>query len=85
MQETDGYSGSDMHNLLKEAVMNPLRTLMQSIDDYSKIDTINKDDIPPVRLQDFRTAMRHIRASVRPEDVTVFEDWNKDHGSTASW
>lgn len=85
VRETEGYSGSDMHNLCKEAVMNPLRELMQSIDDYTKIDTVDKDDIQPVRLHDFHVAMRHIRASVGVEDVKKFEDWNKDHGSTAGW
>jgi SpoVK/Ycf46/Vps4 family AAA+-type ATPase len=45
---TDGYSGSDMKNLVKEASMGPLReALMQGRD----IGNISKDEMRPISVQ----------------------------------
>ncbi|KEH25453.1 P-loop nucleoside triphosphate hydrolase superfamily protein, putative [Medicago truncatula] len=71
---TDGYSGLDMTNLVKDASMGPLREAMeQGID----IMELKKEDMRPVTLQDFMNSMQEIRPSVSPNELGTFEQWNK--------
>ncbi|XP_074275295.1 ATPase family AAA domain-containing protein FIGL1 [Silene latifolia] len=75
---TQGYSGSDMKNLVKDASMGPLRdALRQGIE----ITRLNKEDMRPVTVQDFRDALQEVRPSVSPNELGVYENWNKQFGS----
>ncbi|GAB2278466.1 Fidgetin-like protein 1 [Dionaea muscipula] len=75
---TEGYSGSDMKNLVKDASMGPLRdALRQGIE----ITKLNKEDMRPVILQDFKDALQEVRPSVSVNELGVYEDWNKQFGS----
>lgn len=74
---TEGYSGSDMKNLVKEASMGPLREAMMSGD----IALLNKDDIRPVSVEDFHRAIRFVRPSVAPKELTIYEEWSTQFGS----
>jgi len=73
-QRTDGYSGSDMANLCKEAAMGPIRTI-------EDISNISVDEVRPILLQDFEYALTQVRASVSEKDLDFFVDWNKKFGS----
>lgn len=73
-QRTDGYSGSDMANLCREAAVSPMR----SITDILNID---QKDVPPILLVDFEKALTQVRASVSPSDLAFYLDWNKQFGS----
>ncbi|KAH9622512.1 hypothetical protein KSS87_005656, partial [Heliosperma pusillum] len=65
---TQGYSGSDMKNLVKDASMGPLRdALRQGIE----ITRLNKEDMRPVTVQDFRDALQEVRPSVSPNELGV--------------
>ncbi|KAK9225495.1 hypothetical protein WN943_010537 [Citrus x changshan-huyou] len=75
---TEGYSGSDMKNLVKEASMGPLReALRQGIE----ITRLQKEDMQPVTLQDFENALPQVRASVSLNELGIYEEWNKQFGS----
>ncbi|CAI0457617.1 unnamed protein product [Linum tenue] len=77
---TEGYSGSDMKNLVKDASMGPLReALKQGIE----ITKLQKEDLRPVTLQDFENALQEVRPSVSLNELGVYETWNKQFGSLA--
>lgn len=71
---TEGYSGSDMFNLCREAVMEPLR----EIEDISKAVAGNTRKIVK---DDFFKALNQIRKSVSQNDLKVYDKWNEDYGS----
>eukprot|EP00249_Psilotum_nudum_P013080 c24142_g1_i1 orf=210-2450(-) len=75
---TKGYSGSDMSNLVKEASMGPLRELLMQGSDISKL---KKEDMRPVMLQDFLSAVQHVKPSVSPNELGLYENWNNQFGS----
>ncbi|GLJ15958.1 hypothetical protein SUGI_0263850 [Cryptomeria japonica] len=75
---TDGYSGSDMKNLVKDASMGPLReALRKGID----IANLRKEDMRPVTLQDFQKALQEVRPSVSQNELGIYEEWNQQFGS----
>ncbi|OMO85351.1 hypothetical protein CCACVL1_10245 [Corchorus capsularis] len=75
---TEGYSGSDMKNLVKDASMGPLReALKQGIE----ITKLKKEDMRPVTLQDFENALQEVRPSVSLNELGTYEEWNKQFGS----
>ncbi|XP_068664519.1 ATPase family AAA domain-containing protein FIGL1 isoform X2 [Aristolochia californica] len=75
---TEGYSGSDMKNLVKDATMGPLReALMQGIE----ITKLTKEDMRPVILQDFVNALQEVRPSVSVNELGTYEEWNRQFGS----
>ncbi|KDP46288.1 hypothetical protein JCGZ_10128 [Jatropha curcas] len=75
---TEGYSGSDMKNLVKDASMGPLReALKQGIE----ITKLKKEDMRPVTLQDFEKALQEVRPSVSLSELGTYDEWNKQFGS----
>ncbi|KAF2316425.1 hypothetical protein GH714_041766 [Hevea brasiliensis] len=75
---TEGYSGSDMKNLVKDASMGPLReALKQGIE----ITKLKKEDMRPVTLQDFEKALQEVRPSVSSSELGTYDQWNKQFGS----
>ncbi|KAI8804655.1 P-loop containing nucleoside triphosphate hydrolase protein, partial [Cladochytrium replicatum] len=72
---TEGYSGSDITALAREASLGPIRSLGENI-----IST-PVDQIRPISLQDFEKASSTIRPSVSPESLKAFEDWNAKYGT----
>lgn len=75
---TEGYSGSDMKNLVKDASMGPLReALRKGID----IANLKKEDMRPVMFQDFKNALQEVRPSVSQNELTIYEEWNQQFGS----
>ncbi|TMX05916.1 hypothetical protein EJD97_000050 [Solanum chilense] len=77
---TEGYSGSDMKNLVKDASMGPLREALRHGIEITKL---KKEDMRPVTLQDFESALQEVRPSVSLNELGAYEDWNKQFGSLA--
>lgn len=71
---TDGYSGSDMDGLCREAAIGPIRSI-------SDILNISTSDVRPISRQDFEEALSQVRASVSNQDLELYLDWNKKFGS----
>ncbi|XP_037790166.1 fidgetin-like protein 1 [Penaeus monodon] len=77
-QSTDGYSGADMANLCREAALGPIRSIS-----FSDIKHISVDQVRPIAMDDFMSALCSIRASVSDKDLQMYEDWNKTYGISA--
>jgi SpoVK/Ycf46/Vps4 family AAA+-type ATPase len=71
---TDGFSGSDITALAKDAAMGPLRSLGESLL------TMTMDEIRPIRFEDFQASLRTIRPSVSKQGLKEFEDWAREFG-----
>ncbi|KAH6637792.1 P-loop containing nucleoside triphosphate hydrolase protein [Boeremia exigua] len=71
---TDGFSGSDITALAKDAAMGPLRSLGESLL------TMTMDEIRPICFQDFQASLRTIRPSVSKQGLKEFEDWAREFG-----
>lgn len=71
---TDGYSGSDMFNLCREATLEPLREI-------EDINNFRVEDMRRICVEDFQRAMRQIRKSVSAKDLEGYSQWNANFGS----
>ncbi|MCJ1471639.1 hypothetical protein MMC13_000279 [Lambiella insularis] len=71
---TEGYSGSDITALAKDAAMGPLRSLGEALLHMSM------DQIRPIQFEDFEASLINIRPSVSPQGLKQFEDWAKEFG-----
>lgn len=71
---TDGFSGSDITALAKDAAMGPLRSLGE------KLLHMTMDEIRPIRFEDFRASLKTIRPSVSKQGLKEFEDWAREFG-----
>lgn len=71
---TEGYSGSDMDGLCREAALGPIRSIV----DFS---TAVAEDVRPIAIADFHLALRQVRASVDPSELDFYVKWNSRFGS----
>ncbi|KAL5109989.1 Fidgetin-like protein 1 [Taenia crassiceps] len=74
--KSEGFSGADVASLCREAAMGPIRGLPLEV-----IQSISCQDVPPVRMSDFLTAFKHVKASVSPSDLQHYLSWNQQYGS----
>ncbi|EPE03663.1 aaa family atpase [Ophiostoma piceae UAMH 11346] len=71
---TDGFSGSDITALAKDAAMGPLRSLGEAL-------LMTKmDEIRPIELSDFVSSLVTIRPSVSKSGLKEYEDWAREFG-----
>lgn len=75
---TDGFSGSDITALAKDAAMGPLRALGEALL------TTPQDQIRPLGFVDFKASLETVRPSVSKESLKVFEDWADMYGSSGA-
>ncbi|KAI9685364.1 MAG: hypothetical protein M1822_004495 [Bathelium mastoideum] len=71
---TDGFSGSDMTALAKDAAMGPLRSLGE------KLLHMSPEDIRPIQFEDFEASLVNIRPSVSRQGLKEYEQWAKEFG-----
>ncbi|KAF9163543.1 hypothetical protein DFQ26_002429 [Actinomortierella ambigua] len=74
---TEGYSGSDLTALAKEAALGPLRELGDRL-----LET-PADQVRPIQFRDFSLALQTIRPSVSPASLRAYEEWNREYGAGA--
>ena len=70
--ETDGYSGSDLAALCKEAALDPIRRLTHQ--------ELESGNIPPITFTNFLNGLNIIRPSVPRNSLDMYEQWNKEFG-----
>ncbi|KAJ1675254.1 putative 26S proteasome subunit yta6 [Spiromyces aspiralis] len=73
-EKTDGYSGSDMDGLCREAALGPVRSIRD-------IRNISVDEVRPMNYNDVIEALSQVRASVSNRDLAGYEEWNEQFGS----
>lgn len=74
VQQTHGYSGSDMANLCREAALGPIRSI-------TDIQCIDAEQVRPIVFEDFEEALHQVRPSVSEKDLDLYIQWNKLYGS----
>lgn len=73
---TNGFSGADMKVLCQDAVMGPVRSIS-----FTDMKNVSVDSVRPVTFADFLDAMKCVRASVSPDDLQQYVEWNNKYGS----
>ena len=76
VRRTDGYSGSDMDGLIREAALGPIRDI-----DMSDIGNIKVSDVRPISHKDFIDALTQVRASVSEKDLEFYLKFDQEFGS----
>ena len=71
---TQGYSGSDMDGLIREAALGPIRDIVD-------IETISAHDVRPITFEDFKDALNQVRASVESKEMHIYLEFDKKYGS----
>lgn len=71
---TEGFSGSDITALAKDAAMGPLRSLGESLL------RMRPEEIRPICMEDFEKSLGNIRPSVGKEGLKEFEEWAEKFG-----
>jgi spastin len=72
VKATDGYSGSDLSNLCKEAALDSVRGLSDKELKSGKTFHIGK--------KNFENALRAIRPSVQKNSIEFYLRWNEEFG-----
>ncbi|XP_044976622.1 katanin p60 ATPase-containing subunit A-like 2 [Hordeum vulgare subsp. vulgare] len=81
VENTEGYSGSDIRLVCKEAAMQPLRRLMAVLE--GRQEEIPEDELPevgPIATEDIELALRNTRPSAHLH-AHRYEKFNQDYGS----
>ncbi|KAL5841196.1 hypothetical protein ACOSQ3_011799 [Xanthoceras sorbifolium] len=81
VERTEGFSGSDIRLLCKEAAMQPLRRLMAHLED--KQEAVPEDELPPVgpiKPGDIEAALKNTRPSAHLH-AHRYDKFNIDYGS----
>ncbi|XP_055618060.1 spastin isoform X1 [Toxorhynchites rutilus septentrionalis] len=72
---TDGYSGSDLTALAKDAALEPIREL--NVEEVKHMDVTK---LRSIRESDFHNSLKRIRRSVAPHSLAAYEKWLQDFG-----
>ncbi|XP_050464294.1 spastin isoform X3 [Cataglyphis hispanica] len=75
---TEGYSGSDLTGLAKDAALGPIREL-----NPDQVKELDLNSVRNITMQDFRDSLRRIRRSVSPASLTAYEKWNFEYGDVS--
>lgn len=76
---TDGYSGSDLTALAKDAALGPIREM-----DAEEVKRVNPDQVRDICVQDFVDSLKRIRCSVSSQSLASYEKWNRDFGDVTT-
>uniref|UniRef100_T1J5Z5 Spastin n=1 Tax=Strigamia maritima TaxID=126957 RepID=T1J5Z5_STRMM len=72
---TEGYSGSDLTALAKDAALGPIREL-----DPEQVRRMDPREVRNICMQDFLDSLRRIRRSVSTVGLEFYEKWNREYG-----
>ncbi|XP_029827708.2 spastin isoform X2 [Ixodes scapularis] len=72
---TEGYSGSDLTALAKDAALGPIREL-----NPEQVRCVDPKKMRNISLQDFLDSLKKVRRSVTPQSLDFFDRWNREFG-----
>ncbi|XP_046402833.1 spastin isoform X2 [Ischnura elegans] len=75
---TEGYSGSDLTALAKDAALGPIREL-----NPEQLRLMDPNSVRCITFQDFVDSLKRIRRSVSPLSLTAYEKWNQEFGDVS--
>lgn len=81
VDKTAGFSGADMSTLCKEAALCAVRALIRA---RGGAKNLGNDDLSPITLKDFEDALKFVKSSVGASDLVIYEDWDRQYGSSAN-
>ena len=76
---TEGYSGSDLTALAKDAALGPIRE--RTVEDLKNM---NANGIRPLHFNDFKQSVSKIRQSTPKNGLLQLEKWNQEFGDVNS-
>ncbi|KAM4603661.1 spastin [Polymixia lowei] len=76
---TDGYSGSDLTSLAKDASLGPIRELRPE-----QVRNMAANEVRNIRFGDFVESLKKIKRSVGPQTLDLYVRWNRDYGDTTA-
>ncbi|XP_062536210.1 spastin isoform X3 [Armigeres subalbatus] len=72
---TEGYSGSDLTALAKDAALEPIREL-----NVEEVKNMDPTKLRSIRENDFHNSLKRIRRSVASNSLAAYEKWLQDFG-----
>ncbi|XP_077102204.1 spastin isoform X2 [Siphateles boraxobius] len=76
---TEGYSGSDLTSLAKDAALGPIRELRPE-----QVRNISPSEMRDIRFSDFADSLKRIKRSVGPQTLDQYVRWNREYGDTTA-
>lgn len=76
---TEGYSGSDLTALAKDAALAPIRELRPD-----QVVSCDPAEVRGITLADFKESLKKIRRSVPQTSLVSYEKWNADYGDIST-
>lgn len=75
---TEGYSGSDLTALAKDAALGPIRELQPE-----QVKQLDPGAVRGITLNDFLDSLKRIRRSVSPQSLVAYEKWSLQYGDVS--
>lgn len=75
---TEGYSGSDLTGLAKDAALGPIREL-----NTEQVRSLDPLRVRNITFQDFIESLKRIRRSVSQISLATYEKWNREYGDVS--
>lgn len=76
---TEGYSGSDLTGLAKDAALGPIREL-----DPDQVKEVDLNLVRNISVRDFLDSLKRVRRSVSPNSLAAYEKWSNEFGMDVS-
>ncbi|XP_040001251.1 spastin isoform X3 [Xiphias gladius] len=76
---TEGYSGSDLTSLAKDASLGPIRELLPE-----QVRNVQASKVRNICFGDFVESLKKIKRSVGPQTLELYGRWNRDYGDTTA-
>ncbi|RLN88452.1 hypothetical protein BBJ28_00008984 [Nothophytophthora sp. Chile5] len=77
VKATEGYSGSDLKAVCKDAALGPIREL------GAKIADVTAEEVRGINASDFQVALTRVRPSVSTVTIESLMAWNEQYGVSA--
>ncbi|KAM4592236.1 spastin-like isoform 2-T2 [Odontesthes bonariensis] len=77
---TEGYSGSDLTSLAKDAALGPIREL-----GADQVRNMSANEMRNIKKKDFEDSLKRIKPTVSSTTLNMYTKWNKDFGDTTAF